>query len=121
LANWLCKLTAVALLLELTLGGDATLNSWRAMQGALGGELAALLPIQGPAGLGTYEGAVWLALQPLSLPLDQVVQAVLTVHVFCLIASLLPAALVGLWAIWSGCAVFVSVVPAPAGRKGVHE
>lgn len=121
LANWLCKLTAVALLLELTLGGDATLNSWRAMQGALGGELAALLPIQGPAGLGTYEGAVWLALQPLSLPLEEVVQAVLTVHVFCLIVSLLPAALVGLWAIWSGCAVFVSVVPAPAGRKGVHE
>jgi uncharacterized membrane protein YbhN (UPF0104 family) len=91
------------------------------MQAALGGEWVALLPIQGPAGLGTYEGAVWLALQPLSLPLDQVVQAVLTVHVFCLIASLLPAALMGLWAIGSGGNVIFRLVPAHAGREVIHE
>ncbi|HEX9307695.1 MAG TPA: hypothetical protein VF894_09410, partial [Anaeromyxobacter sp.] len=27
--------------------------------GALGGELAGVLPVQGPAGLGTYEAGVW--------------------------------------------------------------
>jgi hypothetical protein len=55
------------------------------------------------------------------LSLDGVVQAVLTVHVFCLIASLLPAAMTGLWVTWSGSALFVDVVPAKAGREGVHE
>jgi hypothetical protein len=52
--NWSLKLVAVAALLRPLAGVD-----WSAgLQGALGGELAALLPLQGPAGLGTYEAGV---------------------------------------------------------------
>jgi len=52
--NWSLKLLAVAALLR-PLGG---LDWLAGLHGALGGELAALLPLQGPAGLGTYEAGV---------------------------------------------------------------
>lgn len=54
LANWSCKLAGLAVLL-------AALGEFRqaaAAAGALGGELSALLPIQGVAGFGTYEAGV---------------------------------------------------------------
>ena len=94
LANWLCKLSVVAILLSSLLA----IPMKAAFQGALGGEWAGLLPLQGPAGLGTYEAGVWLAtglhddVMAAQLP-----AAALLVHVFCLATSL-GAAL--LW--WAG-------------------
>lgn len=54
LANWSCKLAGLAVLLA-ALGALALPT---AAAGALGGELSALLPIQGVAGFGTYEAGV---------------------------------------------------------------
>jgi hypothetical protein len=56
-ANWLLKLAVFALLLQAL----APLDFAAALRGALGGELASVLPLQGPAGLGTYEAGVWAA------------------------------------------------------------
>ena len=94
LANWLCKLSVVALLLSSLLA----IPMKTAFQGALGGEWAGLLPVQGPAGLGTYEAGVWLAtgLQGSAMTAT-LPAAALLVHLFCLAVSL-GAAL--LW--WAG-------------------
>jgi Lysylphosphatidylglycerol synthase TM region len=54
-ANWSTKLAAGACLL-----GALTQHPWRVgWAGALFGELAAVVPVQGPAGFGTYEAGVW--------------------------------------------------------------
>jgi hypothetical protein len=55
LANWSLRLAVVAGLL-VALG---VLDLPAGLRGALGGELGALMPLQGPAGLGTYEAGVW--------------------------------------------------------------
>ncbi len=90
LANWLCKLTVVALLLEALLD----IPFLAALQGALGGEWAGLLPLQGPAGLGTYEAGVWLATGLHGTAIAaQLPATALLVHVFCLALSLSAALL----------------------------
>jgi hypothetical protein len=98
LGNWVCKLTVVAGLLHTMVPTAMGWDAQRALSAALGGELAALIPIQGPAGLGTYEAGVWLfAGLPLSAaPLLGL--AALGVHAFCLAVSL---GLAGLWSIAS--------------------
>jgi Lysylphosphatidylglycerol synthase TM region len=54
-ANWSTKLAASACLL-----GALTQHTWaQGWAGALFGELAAVVPLQGPAGFGTYEAGVW--------------------------------------------------------------
>ncbi len=59
LANWCVKLVACATVLS-----ALTHLPWLCgVAGALGGELAAVLPVQGPAGLGTYEAGVVLAMR----------------------------------------------------------
>ncbi len=58
LANWVIKLSAGACLLA-AITGAPWLTAWA---GALGGELAAVVPLQGPAGFGTYEAGVWAAM-----------------------------------------------------------
>jgi uncharacterized membrane protein YbhN (UPF0104 family) len=54
-ASWSVKLVSLGALLA-ALGGLGRVEGWT---GALGGELAGVLPVQGPAGLGTYEAGVW--------------------------------------------------------------
>jgi len=54
-ASWTAKLAALGALLA-ALSGLGGLEGWT---GTLGGELAGVLPVQGPAGLGTYEAGVW--------------------------------------------------------------
>lgn len=64
-ANWVLKLGIVgALLVPL-----AKLSYASAFAGALGGELAAVLPLQAPAGVGTYETGVALGSRVGGLPL----------------------------------------------------
>jgi hypothetical protein len=53
--SWAVKLLALGFLLS-RLGALGLVD---AVAGALGGELAGVLPIQGPAGFGTYETGVW--------------------------------------------------------------
>jgi membrane-associated phospholipid phosphatase len=55
-AQWLLKLIAMGGLLSALSG----LDGMTALRGALGGELAGVQPVQGPAGLGTYQAGIWL-------------------------------------------------------------
>jgi len=96
LANWLSKLTVVALLLSQLL----PLSGLAAWQAAIGGELAGMLPLQGPASLGTYEAGVWLGAGQARSATEAVAGAALLVHVFCLAVSLGAAALAGLMWRW---------------------
>jgi hypothetical protein len=111
LANWVCKLGVVAMLL----GQLLPLTFWTGLQAALGGELASLLPLQGPAGLGTYEAGVWVGAGLTSAPTQAVAAAALLVHVFCLAVSLGASALAWLLLKWP------AEQPAAAIRENTHH
>ncbi|MDE2432160.1 MAG: flippase-like domain-containing protein [Burkholderiales bacterium] len=86
-ANWCLKLSAGAFLLS-----AITQTSWtEAWAGALGGELAAVIPLQGPAGFGTYEMGVWAGMAthlPKASPaLAHAVSAALALHICFLICA----------------------------------
>ncbi|RRS04020.1 UPF0104 family protein [Aquabacterium soli] len=92
-ANWAIKLTAGALLLSaITRAGMGA--GWA---GALGGELAAVVPIQGPAGFGTYEAGVWagfaLSMPAGSVGLSQAVPAALALHLCFLLCAVAAGAI----------------------------
>ena len=59
IANWMLKLGIVGVLLA----SLANLPLGAGFCGALGGELAGVLPLQAPAGVGTYEAGVALGTQ----------------------------------------------------------
>lgn len=100
LANWSVKLAAGASLLS-AVSAAPWLTAWA---GALGGELAAIVPLQGPAGFGTYEAGVWAGmaahLPPQSEALAHAVSAALALHVCFLLCAVLAGALASLlsWA-----------------------
>jgi hypothetical protein len=84
---------ALALLLA-PLAGVSWLGAAR---GALFGEAAAALPVQAPAGFGTYEAAVWLGLQVgagAGPEAATALGAALLAHLFVLATSAAGAALV---------------------------
>lgn len=88
-ANWSVKILVVSLMLISLTGIETSL----AIKGALTGELSALLPITGPAGLGTYEAGVWSGT---GLPWSQMkglMSGVFLTHVFFLLISLSAALL----------------------------
>ena len=93
LANWSLKLAAGATLLS-AVSTAPWLSAWA---GALGGELAAIVPLQGPAGFGTYEAGVWAGmaaqLPAQSAPLSLAVSAALALHVCFLLCAVLAGAL----------------------------
>lgn len=96
LANWTLKLAAGATLLS-----AISQISWPvAWAGALGGELAAIFPLQGPAGFGTYEAGVWAGVAALlerqSSLLAHVVGAALALHVCFLICAVCAACVAAL-------------------------
>jgi membrane-associated phospholipid phosphatase len=86
--NWTCKLSVVALMLQCLTG----LHLLQTLQGALTGELSALLPVSGPAGLGTYEVGVWTGLALPWSEMKSFMASVLFTHLFFLCVSLLGAA-----------------------------
>ena len=98
-ANWVVKLAVFALVLQAL----APLDFAAALRGALGGEVASVLPLQGPAGLGTYEAGVWAATR-----MDggaagaasgaQVAAGALALHAFSLAVALAAAAMIMPWA-----------------------
>jgi hypothetical protein len=94
--NWSLKVLALGgLLLAL-----ADLPASLALRAALGGELAGVQPLQGPAGLGSYEAGVWLASGALAGEQARVVAAALAVHAFSLAVAL-------------GAAALAQLIPAP--------
>ena len=86
-ANWIVKLLAVSLMLSNLTG----LDSLQTLRGALTGELSALLPLTGPAGLGTYEAGVWTGLSLTWQEMKGLMGSVLLTHLFFLSTSLLGA------------------------------
>jgi hypothetical protein len=99
--NWTLKVLANGGLLA-ALAALPLETAWRA---ALGGELAGVQPLQPPAGLGTYEGGIWLAAGLPAGHASTLVAAALAVHAFSLAVALLSAALLQL------------ALPAAAGAK----
>lgn len=98
-ANWLVKLAVFALVLQ----SLAPLDLGAALRGALGGEVASVLPLQGPAGLGTYEAGVWAAARMGGAALGdsasaQVAAGALALHAFALGVALAAAAMIMPWA-----------------------
>jgi hypothetical protein len=91
-ANWTLKVLSNGALLAALAG----LPLDTALRGALGGELAGVQPLQPPAGLGAYEGGIWLAARLPEAMTPHLVAAALAVHAFSLAVALGAAALVQL-------------------------
>lgn len=89
LSNWVVKLAAGAVLLS-TIADVRVPVAWA---GALGGELAAIVPLQGPAGFGTYEAGVWAGmatdLGPASPQLAQAIPAAIALHLCFLVCAVI--------------------------------
>lgn len=83
ISNWSVKLAAQAWLLAALLGTG--MNT--AVTGALGAELAAILPVQGVAGFGTYEAGAAMALLPNGIALADGLRAALALHLFVIACS----------------------------------
>ncbi|MCK6374306.1 MAG: flippase-like domain-containing protein [Zoogloea sp.] len=93
IANWTVKLAAQAWLLAALI--PAALDVGAA--GALGAELAAILPIQGVAGFGTYEAGAAAALLPSGVPLQAGLQAALALHLFVIACAVTSGAIAWLF------------------------
>ena len=88
-ANWSVKLSTQAYVLaQLLPAGLAT-----GAAGALGAELAAILPVQGVAGFGTYEAGAAAAMLPSGIALEQGLQAALALHLFVIASAVLAGVL----------------------------
>jgi Lysylphosphatidylglycerol synthase TM region len=109
-SNWVVKLAAGATLLS----AIADVKAPVAWAGALGGELAAIVPLQGPAGFGTYEAGVWAGMATSlgatslqSAPLAQAIPAAIALHL-CFLVCAVVAGVVAL--------LLTRLKPAPATR-----
>lgn len=100
LANWTVKLAAQASLLAALIPAGIAIGA----AGALGAELAAILPIQGVAGFGTYEAGAAAALLPSGIALAAGLQVALALHLFVIACSVTAGA--GAW-----------LFPAPAAHQ----
>ncbi|MDR1661606.1 MAG: flippase-like domain-containing protein [Azoarcus sp.] len=87
-ANWSVKLAAQAWLLSALLDRDMGTGA----AGALGAELAAVLPVQGVAGFGTYEAGAAAALSPGGIALADGLRAALALHLFVIACALTAGA-----------------------------
>lgn len=88
-ANWLSKLSG----LSLALAALAGLPVAAAVPGVLGGELSAILPVQGFAGFGTYEAGVALPLAGFGLPWQPLLAAALSLHLITIAIALIAGTL----------------------------
>jgi len=92
-ASWAVKFLALGLLLS-RLGGFSLVD---ATAGALGGELAGILPIQGPAGFGTYEAGVWAGVALYGRAALRIAAPAVAVHLFSLTTAVVAGAIA--WAL----------------------
>jgi uncharacterized membrane protein YbhN (UPF0104 family) len=89
IANWSVKLAAQAWLLGALLQEPILAG----LSGALGVELAAILPIQGVAGFGTYEAGGAALLVPHGISFASGLNAALSLHLFVIASALVAGAL----------------------------
>ena len=92
-ANWFIKLLTQAWLLAALLNSQLTTG----ISGALGAELAAILPVQGVAGFGTYEAGAAAALLPSGINFTAGLQAALALHLFVIGCAVSAGILAALW------------------------
>lgn len=88
-ANWAIKLAVFAWIMQRFVAVPYA----TALLASLLGETSTVLPIQGLAGAGTYEGGIMLGLASSPVDTGQALQAALGVHVFILGAITLTAAI----------------------------
>ena len=93
IANWTVKLAAQAWLLAALIPAGLAIGA----AGALGAELAAILPIQGVAGFGTYEAGAAAALLPSGVPLASGLQVALALHLFVIACAVSSGAIAWLF------------------------
>ena len=96
--NWTVKLVAEAWLVALALGpvggaGASAASGGSAVLGAIGAELAAILPIQGVAGFGTFEAGGAALMRTQGVALTSGLEAVLVLHAVVLALALAAGAL----------------------------
>ena len=112
LANWSVKLVAEAWLLALALGprtgavgAAAAHQAGSAALGAIGAELAAILPVQGIAGFGTFEAGAAALMATQGVAMTSGLEAALVLHAVVLVLALVAG---GLGAM---------LLPGPGGRN----
>ena len=93
IANWSVKFAAQAWLLSALLPATLAIGA----TGALGAELAAILPLQGVAGFGTYEAGAAAALLPGGIALESGLQAALALHLFVIACAVSSGAIAWLF------------------------
>ena len=86
--NWLLKLLAFGWIVQVF----ALERYAVSLIGAIAGELTAVLPINGIAGFGTYEGAIVVAMQLFGVTVDSALTGALNLHLLVLGTSILAAA-----------------------------
>ncbi len=111
LANWTVKLLVLSVVLARLLGTGID----AALAGAVGGELSALLPVQGVAAVGSYEAGVAAALATAGVPFAAGLQAAFSLHLLALASALACAALA------LAAAAAVAVAALPGARAATHK
>jgi hypothetical protein len=86
--NWVVKLVAFAWIIQLF----AEAHYGVSLLGAIGGELSAMLPIHGVAGLGTYEAGIVAAMRIFESPSALALTGAVNLHLIVIGTSLLAAA-----------------------------
>lgn len=87
--NWTVKLVAETWLVAVALGPinhDASIGT--SALGAIGAELASILPVQGVAGFGTFEAGAAALMRTKDVPLDAGLEAALALHAVVLALSI---------------------------------
>ena len=92
LANWLIKLSVQAMLFAALL----QVGFQTGLAGTFGAELAAVTPLQGVAGIGSYEAASAAAMLPWGVEWSVGLRTALVVHLVVLFCALSCAAIAGL-------------------------
>ena len=92
-ANWAVKLAAETWLMSAALGPLVQRSPGTAALGAIGAELAAILPVQGIAGFGTFEAGGAALLRTQGVALQAGLEATLVLHAVVLALAVVAGAL----------------------------
>jgi uncharacterized membrane protein YbhN (UPF0104 family) len=87
--NWALKIAVFALIID-TFSASGYVAS---LAGAVGGELSAVLPIQGFARIGTYEAGVVAAMRPFGIGPAEALTGAVNLHLLVLGVSIVCALL----------------------------
>jgi uncharacterized membrane protein YbhN (UPF0104 family) len=89
LANWALKLVVFAWIIR----QFVAIKFGQSLLGAIGGELATVLPVYSIAGVGTYEAGVVAALIPTNIGYEEALKTAVNLHLFFLSCTLLSGSL----------------------------